>query len=295
MSVFFLCLLLLAVAQPAMAACRLSSQADVVVYVGEGVGPFSQAWTRAFFSWLSAANPGLVVSYAEADDLNSFIDGSACVLADGQAFPDLRLWVQPGGAADNQSAALGPAGRDNLLNFAATDRGHYMGTCAGQYFAAGSYWWAEQDEPLPGRFFANAWQAHWIPTVEGPLKAIANYPDYAPTLLSNGLTQIYWGGPARGALATAAANPNGGTVLSNFTDPALPAGVAATWTYTGAFVRALLNSPHPEAQAGVGLSCAPPLPPGCITEAQQLANWRDLAANINALVEGWAWVIPTSL
>jgi chromate transporter len=30
-------------------------------------------------------------------------------------------------------------------------------------------------------------------------------------------------------------------------------------------------------------------------EAQQLANWRDLAANINALVEGWAWVIPTSL
>jgi hypothetical protein len=288
-------LLLAAAARPVLSACRLSPDSNVVVYVGQGVGPFSNAWTRAFFSWLAAANAGLVVSYAEADDLNSFYDGTACVLADGAAFPPLRLYVQPGGAADNQSAALGPAGRDNLLDFAATARGHYMGTCAGQYFAAGTYWWAEQNESLPGRFFANAWQPHWLPTVEGPLKAIANYPDYAPTRLSNGLTQVYWGGPVRGAMATTATNPDGGEVLSTFADAAVPAGIAATWRYTGAYVRALLNSPHPEAQAGVGLSCAPPLPPGCITEAQQLANWRDLAANINALVAGWAWVIPTSL
>ena len=151
MALFSLCLLLAVVARPALAACRLSPDADVVVYVGAGVGPYSQTWTRAFFAWLSAANPDLVVSYAEADDLNSYYDGSACVLADGDAFPNLRLYVQPGGAADNQSAALGPAGRDNLLDFAATDRGHYLGTCAGQFFAAGAYWWAENDEPLPGR------------------------------------------------------------------------------------------------------------------------------------------------
>ena len=92
MAPFSLCLLFLAVARPALAACRLSPDADVVVYVGAGVGPYSQTWTRAFFAWLSAANPDLVVSYAEADDLNAYYDGSACVLADGDAF----LSIEPG-------------------------------------------------------------------------------------------------------------------------------------------------------------------------------------------------------
>ena len=275
--------------------CSIPADADVVVYADEagGVGPFSHRWTRAFVAWLEAANVGFKVSYATAQDRNSFYDG-ACVLSDEAAFPDLRLYVQPGGSADNQSQALGPGGRDNILNFAAAERGHYVGTCAGQYYAAGSYWWAEHGEALPGQFFPSAWQAHWLPTVEGPIQAIADYPDYAPTRLSNGLTQVYWGGPARGLLATTAANPNGGRVLSTFADAAVPPGIPATWTYHGAYVKALLNSPHPEAQAGVGLACQPPLPPGCITADEQLANWRDLAANINALV-GWALVIPTAL
>lgn len=277
-------------------ACSLPPDVDVVVYADEagGVGKYSHRWTRAFFSWLAAANQGFTVAYVTAQDMNTFYGSDACVLADEASYPDLRLYVQPGGAADNQSSALGPGGRDNILDFVASERGHFMGTCAGQYYAAGTYWWAEHGEALPGKFFPNAWQPHWLPTVEGPIQAIADYPDFAPTLLSNGLTQIYWGGPARGQLATTTANPNGGRVLSTFADPAVPVGIPATWTYSGTYVRALLHSPHPEAQAGVGIACQPPLPPGCITEEQQLANWRNLAADINALV-GWDLTIPKSL
>ena len=273
------------------AGCRLRADASVVVYADEsgGVGPFSHAWTRAFFAWWAApaANAGLVADFALAADLNPAYPG-ACTLA---ALPALRLYVQPGGAAANQSAALGPGGRDNLLDFAAGG-GAYMGTCAGAYYAAGSYWWAEAGEAP--RFYPNAWQPHWTPTVEGPIKQIAEYPAYAPTALSSGLTQVYWGGPALGLAATTATIPDGGTVLATFDHAAVPAGIPATWVYRGQYVRALLNSPHPEAQAGVGLACAPPLPAGCITPAQQLANWRDLAANINDLV-GWSWEIPTEL
>ena len=55
----------------------------------------------------------------------------------------------------------------------------------------------------------------------------------------------------------------------------------------------ILFSPHPEAVEGVGISCASPLPPGCITTEDRLANWIYLAETINAAL-GTAWVIPTS-
>lgn len=104
---------------------------------------------------------------------------------------------------------------------------------------------------------------------------------------------VYWGGPALGLKDSGAGLPNGATVLASYAHPGVPA-IPAVIRYQGAYVRALFNSPHPEAQAGVGLQCAPPLPPGCITEAQQLANWRFLATNINQLL-GTAWRIPDSL
>jgi len=56
----------------------------------------------------------------------------------------------------------------------------------------------------------------------------------------------------------------------------------------------LLHSPHPEAVEGVHLACAPPLPPGCLTPAQRLANWQWLAGAINAHV-GRKWVVPAEL
>ena len=159
---------------------------------------------------------------------------------------------------------------------------------AGFYYFAGTYWWS-------GSFYPEAWMPHFFPTVEGSIVEIAEYPSYAPVQLDDGRTVIYWGGPTIGYNATGRAVPNGARVLASFAaSAALPSALPAAFAYEGAYVRALLNSPHPEAQAGVGLTCAPPLPPGCITPAQQLANWRWLAGQLNALL-GEAWAVPTKL
>ena len=92
---------------------------------------------------------------------------------------------------------------------------------------------------------------------------------------------------------TGAATPApGGALLASFTDTARPLGAA--WRYSGAHVRALFSTAHPEAVAGSGIACAPPLPAGCISAAQQLANWQWLAAELNALM-GEAYTVPSHL
>ena len=135
---------------------------------------------------------------------------------------------------------------------------------------------------------------HWFPTVEGDLQELAVYPNYAPVKLQDGRSVIYWGGPTLGYNATGSAVPNGAAVLARFDSPLLASPLPAAFHYKGAYVKALFNTPHPEAQAGVGLACSPPLPAGCLTAAQQLANWRWLAASINELL-GTQWAIPSSL
>lgn len=269
------------------ALCSLKNDTTVAVYAATGsggVGENSAAWTRAFFSWFSAPNAGLVVDYVTdpKDIANYYTDG--CQLA--TAFPSLLLWVQPGGSADNYSSSLGPDGRDNILDFAASKNGHVMGTCAGFFYSAGTYWWFDN-------FYPEAWMPHWFPTVEGPLSPIAVYPDYAPVQLSDGRTVMYWGGPVLGLNHTTASVPDGATTLVSYDSPLAPP-LGAAYHYKGAFVDALFNSPHPEAVAGSGISCAPPLPPGCITPEQQLENWRWLAAAVNSLC-GTSWVIPSAL
>jgi hypothetical protein len=135
-------------------------------------------------------------------------------------------------------------------------------------------------------------QPHLYPTVEGPITAIADYPAYAPTTVSlSGSstlnhTMIYYGGPASGLQFTTNAVP--GTVLSTYVS--IPGDIPASVMHG----KLLLHSPHPEAVAGVGLVCSAPLPPGCITSAQQLENWQWLASEINVFL-GTTWSVPSSL
>ena len=120
------------------AACSLRADTDVVVYAATnagGVGEFSDKWTRAFFGWWAAANTDSLHAVFVADPAELSGVAGGCVLADEVRHPKLRLYVQPGGSADNQSTSLGPGGRDNILNFAASRNGHVMGTCAGAWGA----------------------------------------------------------------------------------------------------------------------------------------------------------------
>lgn len=119
-------------------SCPIQGETDIIVYadLSGGVGPHSDTWTRAFFAWWQSGNPNLKVAYAtSAREIST-----ECTLSDLKMFPSLKLYVQPGGDAANQSVALGPAGRDNILNFAAA-HGAYMGTCAGYFYGTGSWWW----------------------------------------------------------------------------------------------------------------------------------------------------------
>jgi hypothetical protein len=283
-----LVLLTAAFTGPTHALCHLKKDAVVAVYAATdagGVGTNSAVWTKAFFTWFSAPNPTLIVDFiVDPLEISDYYT-TGCQLATG--FPDLALWVQPGGSADNYSTSLGPGGRDNILDFAASPNGHLMGTCAGFYYMSGSYWWFDS-------FFPEAWMPHLWPTVEGPIKQIAVYPDYAPVTLDDGRTVIYWGGPVLGLNHTTASVPNGAETRVSFKTPLLQTPLGAAYRYKGEYVDALFNSPHPEAVAGSGISCSPPLPAGCITPAQQLENWRWLAAEINLLL-GTAYTVPTTL
>lgn len=277
-----------AAAVQAPARCTLRPDATVAVYAVEGAGGAGEnsvAWTRAFFAWLAAANPSLVVDYVTDAAQVAGYPAAPCALA---AQPKLKLWVQPGGSADNQSLALGPGGRDNILDFAASPQGHVMGTCAGFYLFAGTYWWYND-------FYAKAWAPHWWPTVEGPLVEVAAYPAYAPVALADGRTVLYWGGPTLGYNNTAAAVPNGGRAVAAYDTSLLDRRrLGAAYAYTGEFVRALFSSAHPEAVAGSGIACQAPLPAGCITAAQQLQNWQWLGGQLGELL-GEAFVIPARL
>ena len=93
-------------------------------------------------------------------------------------------------------------------------------------------------------------------------------------------------GPGSGITNTTSTVP--GSVLATYTGLSTPR-VPAVVRYGSL----LLFSPHPEAVEGVGIACAAPLPPGCITAAHRLANWQFLAGSINDAL-GTAWAVPTS-
>ena len=86
-----------------------------------------------------------------------------------------------------------------------------------------------------------------------------------------------------GTVNTTAVLPPGAEALAFFDMPGVPADTPAVVLYRGRYVQALFASPHPEATA-TDLTCPPPAPPGCITEAQQLANWRFIADSLNELM-----------
>jgi len=81
------------------AACPIAADTRVVVYAATGaggVGQYSREWTRRFFSWWAASNEGDLVWLELPDPASIATD---CNLLD---FPNLTLYVQPGGSALNQ-------------------------------------------------------------------------------------------------------------------------------------------------------------------------------------------------
>jgi hypothetical protein len=235
--------------------CPVNSSTNIAVY-GQtgtgGVGDLSRSWMVHFFDWWNAQDPSVSYAILDAGDVKS-----DCVLTD---YPNLSLYVQPGGDAYKQQRALSQAGKNNILGFIDSGKA-YLGVCAGFYYAAGDYYWQ-------GSYYDWRYLLGRFPTVEGSITDIADYdddPPYAVTGLDNGHHALYYGGPTRGWSQTPSTFP--GTKMASFAaiSGELPAAVMNG--------NMLLTSVHLEAYENDGISG--------LGTAQRVENYKWLANMLN--------------
>lgn len=230
--------------------CPILPDTRIVAYHGMGVSLISEEWITRFLDWWQSYDPAVKYVFLNGTNLKS-----DCNLSD---YPNVRLYIQPGGHAYYQQSSLGAAGKANILEFL-DEGGAYLGICAGWYYAATDYYYAGYFYGWPdllGRF----------PTVEGPITEIAEDLHYNMTRMSNGLQMIYYGGPTRGWRQTPHTVP--ATVLMTFA--AIPGNLPAAVKSKNL----LLISVHPEAYEGLGITG--------LTREQRIANYEWLA---NAIKE----------
>ncbi len=246
--------------------CPIAQSTDFVIYgqtLKGGVGTSSKSWMTHFFAWWQAQDPDVHYQFLSA------AEAQACASL-RTSYPNLKMWVQPGGDAYDQQSALGAAGKANIAAFIAAG-GAYFGACAGAYYAAPDYWWE-------GKYYAHPYLLGAYPaTVEGAISAIAPWPGHALTTLSNGRHAIYYGGPTIGLSHTSSASLVG-QEDATFADigGGLPAVIA--WN------KILLTSVHLEAFEGDGITE--------LTTADREANYAYLAGLINR-AGGTAFQVPS--
>jgi hypothetical protein len=253
--------------------CPIQSDTTIVVYGGSltanasfaedwevgGVDPLSFGWITNFFDWWHVYDSAVRPVFLNSTDLTS-----DCNLSN---YPNVLVYVQPGGNAYDQQSALGSAGKTNILSF--LDKGGaYVGICAGWFYAAKDYYWE-------GQYYNWTNLLGLVPTVEGSISTIADYPAYNMTRLSNGLKMIYYGGPTWGWKQTP--KETVGTALMTFASiPGnLPAAVRINKT--------LLLSVHPEALENYGIF-------GLSTD-ERIANYKWLASAIDSII-GNRFTVP---
>lgn len=258
-----------------LGACNIKSSTTIVLYDGVGTGTFSSRWENEFWTWWAGADPAVEWVTVSGPQLNT---GSGCKLSD---YPNVKLYVQPGGDAYQMQDSIRTGGRGNIVDYL-SGGGSYLGTCAGWFLAAEKYVWQGSSYQWPNVLGIFEGQ------VEGSITDIADYegdPNYAatPIQLQEGgsLTSIYYGGPTMGWKSTPATLPSGWKAVAKFAANGAPHGTPAA-VQKG---NMLLTSPHFEAHEAHGLV-------GFSTK-DRLANYIWRAQQINALL-GTSWAIPTA-
>ena len=253
-------------ARPRPGNCPITSNTNVVFY-GEtgfgGVGTLSRSWMIHFLDWWKVQDPS--ISYIELDSADVKSD---CILTD---YPNLKLYIQPGGDAYKQQNKLSSAGKSNLLNYINSGKG-FFGACAGFYYTAVDYYWQ-------GSYYNWPDMLNYYPaTVEGSITDIADYDSstpYAMALLSTGFNAIYYGGPTIGWRTTTGPAPG----ITEATYAAIPGELPAVIKYNNA----LLTSVHLEAFENDGIT-------GLSTE-DRIENYKYLGNLINE-VAGTNFYVP---
>lgn len=253
-------------AKPPVGTCPITSDTNIVFY-GEtgfgGVGDLSKSWIIHFLDWWKTQDPNIKYVIIDSSDVKT-----DCNLAN---YPNVKIYIQPGGNAYYQQRKLDTAGKTNINNYINSGRG-YVGICAGFYYTAGDYYWQ-------GSYYDWPYLLEKYPTVEGSITDIADYdesPGYALTSVSNGNQMIYYGGPTRGWRDTPSDYPGQALLTYN----AIPGNLPASIKYNNM----LLMSVHAEAYENDGIS-------GLTTE-QRTDNYVWFANAINN-VAGTNFNVPS--
>ncbi len=135
-------------------ACKVIDGTDVAIYVGNGTGASSRLWAEALIDfWKTGARaPGSSTplnasgsSWAGDDSLNyvtlTLAEFNDCSTED---LAKATLFFMPGGSAYEIQDSLGASGKSTLTGFL-DQGGHYVGMCAGGYYAAAGYYWKGDD------------------------------------------------------------------------------------------------------------------------------------------------------
>lgn len=241
--------------------CPITPETNIVVYADTsfgGVTTLTKSWTTHFMNWWETQDPSINYVLLSASNVKS-----DCNLAN---YPNVKIYIQPGGNGYYQQKVLGTLGKNNILNFI-NRNGSYIGVCAGFYYAATDYYWQ-------GSYYDWPDMLDIFPTVEGSITDIADYDSnqgYALTTLSNGHNAIYYGGPTQGWKNTAINIPSGGEIKSTYSS--IPGDLPAIIRYN----KMLLTSVHLEAFENDGIN-------GLSTE-QRIENYKLLANLINEAAE----------
>lgn len=269
-AIFFIAILIFSsfvVAPPSWKQqCPINSNTNVVFY-GEtgfgGVGTPSRSWMIHFLDWWESYDPS--INYVELSANNV---KSNCNLS---SFPNLKLYIQPGGDAYYQQDKLGSEGKNNILNYL-SNNGAYFGACAGWYYAANDYYWQ-------GEYYNHPNMLDIYPTVEGSITDIADFEgntNHAVTSLSNGRNAIYYGGPTIGWRNTI---PGSYVGVADSTFTAIPGNLPAVIKYN----KTLLTSVHLEAFENDGITG--------LTTLDRIENYKYLANLLNE-VAGTNFYVP---
>lgn len=249
-------LLLLETFDPSQAArCPVSNSTTVVYSTVPGVGPASRIWVEDFLWWWQQ----------NGDERVEYVGLTAQQLqqCDLASFPNLRVYINPGGDAYSQLTAMGVEGRENIISFVQRNQNFpsaYVGFCAGGYIASHDYLWETIYEG-PGYYnFKDTPPLSIFPhTVEGSIVDINDdqYGDqhdskFRMVNVSNGHQMLYYGGSTFGY--NGALDPTDPS--SSIYDPDVEVlvyysdfygfksyNIPAAWRYHNA----LMTSVHPEA------------------------------------------------
>ena len=191
---------------------------------------------------------------------------------DLKSYPNLKVYVQPGGNAYDQEKGLSDGGKKNILDYIKARNGIYVGTCAGMFLAASDYWWE-------GVHYAYPDLLGLTPTLEGSIASIIDYPGYKVTKLSNGRNMVYYGGPTRGLNQTSKTGLEQWETLMTFAD--IPGDLPAAITKDNI----LLFSVHAEAYENDQITG--------LSNADRLDNYAYRAQQIKK-VANLDWKIPAA-